>query len=245
MNPLRYRGYVYDHETGLYYLESRYYNPKIGRFLTADIFASTGQGFVGNNMFAYCGNNPVVRVEVEGCLYDTIFDAFSAAVSLWEVICNPSSGEAWLALGLDAACLVFPFVTGGGTVTRFFSKADEVVRTANIVDNVDETIDAFTHSSKLEDVIDNSFSSKFVNEVSTLPRTGSALKQDAFHAFPDIVDHYATSGLKIDLGNATLYQVSGAYRGMEGRFEWIVQAGIVRHRLFVNGGKLNEISTKP
>ena len=58
-NPLRYRGYVYDQETGLYYLESRYYNPKIGRFLNADAYAATGQGFTGNNMFAYCLNNPV------------------------------------------------------------------------------------------------------------------------------------------------------------------------------------------
>ena len=58
-NPLRYRGYVYDTETGLYYLQSRYYNPEIGRFINADGLVSTGQGPLGNNMFAYCGNNPV------------------------------------------------------------------------------------------------------------------------------------------------------------------------------------------
>ena len=58
-NPLRYRGYVYDTETGLYYLQSRYYDPTTGRFLNADAFASTGQGILGNNMFAYCLNNPV------------------------------------------------------------------------------------------------------------------------------------------------------------------------------------------
>ena len=71
-------------------------------------------------MFAYCGNNPVVRVEVKGCLFDTIFDAFSVAVSLWEVLCNLSSGEAWLALGLDAVCLALPFVAGGGMAARIF-----------------------------------------------------------------------------------------------------------------------------
>lgn len=52
-NPLRYRGYVYDTETGLYYLSSRYYNPVWGRFINADGYASTGQGFTGDNMFAY------------------------------------------------------------------------------------------------------------------------------------------------------------------------------------------------
>ena len=58
-NPLRYRGYVYDPETKLYFLQSRYYDPELGRFVNADAFASTGQGILGNNMFAYCGNNPV------------------------------------------------------------------------------------------------------------------------------------------------------------------------------------------
>ena len=58
-NPLRYRGYVYDTETGLYYLQSRYYNPGWGRFINAD----NAIGQVGNvqsgNMFAYAFNNPI------------------------------------------------------------------------------------------------------------------------------------------------------------------------------------------
>jgi len=71
-NPLRYRGYVYDQETQLYYLQSRYYNPEIGRFLNADAYVSTGQGVLGNNMFAYCGNNSVNRVDSTGyCYYTT------------------------------------------------------------------------------------------------------------------------------------------------------------------------------
>ena len=59
INPLRYRGYVYDSETDFYYCQSRYYDPQIGRFINADAYASTGQGIVGNNMFAYCNNSPV------------------------------------------------------------------------------------------------------------------------------------------------------------------------------------------
>ena len=65
-NPFRYRGYYYDTETGLYYLNSRYYDPQVGRFLNADGFVSTGQGLLGSNMFAYCGNNPVIRVDYCG-----------------------------------------------------------------------------------------------------------------------------------------------------------------------------------
>ena len=66
INPLRYRGYVYDTESTLYYLQSRYYDPELGRFINADAFASTGQGILGNNMFAYCLNNPVVLVDTSG-----------------------------------------------------------------------------------------------------------------------------------------------------------------------------------
>ena len=62
-------GYVYDTETGLYYLQSRYYNPAIGRFLNADAYASTGQGITGNNMFAYCGNNPALNSDPSGYRY--------------------------------------------------------------------------------------------------------------------------------------------------------------------------------
>ena len=65
-NPIRYRGYYYDTETGFYYLQSRYYDPGTGRFINADSFASTGQGFLGYNMFAYCGNNPVVTYDPDG-----------------------------------------------------------------------------------------------------------------------------------------------------------------------------------
>ena len=63
-----YRGYYYDTETGLYYLQSRYYDPEAGRFINADAFASTGQGILAANMFAYCWNNPVNHVDYDGGL---------------------------------------------------------------------------------------------------------------------------------------------------------------------------------
>ena len=66
LNPLRYRGYVYDQETGLYYLQTRYYNPEWGRFINADGYVSTGHGLLGNNMFTYCNNNPVNMTDASG-----------------------------------------------------------------------------------------------------------------------------------------------------------------------------------
>ena len=66
INPLRYRGYYYDNETGFYYLQSRYYDPANRRFISADSYQSTGQGFVGTNMFAYCNNNTPIYSDPTG-----------------------------------------------------------------------------------------------------------------------------------------------------------------------------------
>ena len=57
---------VHDNESSLYYLQSRYYDPQLGRFINADAFASTGQGLLGSNMFAYCNNNPVIFADQNG-----------------------------------------------------------------------------------------------------------------------------------------------------------------------------------
>lgn len=77
VNPFRYRGYYYDTETGLYYLQSRYYNPEWGRFLNADnatIITDTGT-ISDKNMFAYCDNNPVMRTDENGEFWNVLIGA--------------------------------------------------------------------------------------------------------------------------------------------------------------------------
>lgn len=66
INPLRYLGYYFDTETGLYYLKVRYYDPFVCRFINADNYQSTGQDILGTNMFAYCNNNPTIYVDSNG-----------------------------------------------------------------------------------------------------------------------------------------------------------------------------------
>ena len=70
VNPIRYRGYVYDTESGLYYITSRYYDPEIGRWLNADDTAYLGADgtLLSNNLFAYCSNNPVNKIDKTGNL---------------------------------------------------------------------------------------------------------------------------------------------------------------------------------
>ena len=66
INPFRYRSYYYDKETKLYYLNSRYYNPRWGRFINADNYISTDSGPLGDNMYLYCNNNPISYVDSDG-----------------------------------------------------------------------------------------------------------------------------------------------------------------------------------
>lgn len=119
INPLRYRGYYYDEDLGFYYLHNRYYDPAICRFISPDENLCTGQGIVGNNIFAYCCNNPVSRVDSEGTFFNTIFGTIVGGITA--VVTRDKEAETWqqaLARGaatgfIAGAALDFSIVTGG------------------------------------------------------------------------------------------------------------------------------------
>ncbi|MDT8716237.1 RHS repeat-associated core domain-containing protein [Clostridium sp. 19966] len=83
-NPYRYRGYRYDTETGLYYLQSRYYNSDWGRFINADGDIGVQGNLLSHNLFAYCKNNPANGVDSEGfsalSVFGWIIDAGEAVI---------------------------------------------------------------------------------------------------------------------------------------------------------------------
>ena len=142
-NPLRYRGYVYDTETGLYYLQSRYYDPEMGRFISADEYLSTGQGVLGINMFAYCRNDPVIYLDTTGNAIETVFDIISLGASIAEVSVNPFDPWAWVGLLGDAADVAIPFVGGLG----------EAVRALRALDAIDDAVDLVKITQKTLKVI--------------------------------------------------------------------------------------------
>lgn len=96
-NPYRYRSYRYDPETKLYYLQNRYYNPEMGRFLSQDIVISTEQGIFEHNMYVYCNNNPINMCDQDGrfatlvagglggILGKAIIAAIGAGITTWAV----------------------------------------------------------------------------------------------------------------------------------------------------------------
>ena len=66
VQPFRYRGYVFDEETGLYYLRSRYYNPQQLRWINSDNIIAVNSGFTAANNYVYCGNSPINRYDANG-----------------------------------------------------------------------------------------------------------------------------------------------------------------------------------
>jgi RHS repeat-associated protein len=72
LNPIRNRSYYYDTESGLFYLKSRYYDPDTGRFINADdpsVLDLTSGDINGFNLYAYCGSNPIVRIDESGAVW--------------------------------------------------------------------------------------------------------------------------------------------------------------------------------
>ena len=167
INPLRYRGYYYDNETGFYYLQSRYYDPANRRFINADLLASTGQGFTGTNMFAYCVKSPVVLGDDEGTDAFLIIDEDAVHGNghvcfmvqnnegAWNYYSFGPGRPAWFT---GAACLFGGYVKGviyrsklgtadGFDLTTFFGCADFM--------KTDATANGFANSAskKMDDVI--------------------------------------------------------------------------------------------
>ena len=109
LNPLRYRGYVYDRETGLYYVSSRYYDPEIGRFInadTTDILTATPMGLTDKNLYAYCDNNPVMRADYGGDFWHIVVGAAAGALigGVVKAVSNAIEGKS-LTDGLATAML--------------------------------------------------------------------------------------------------------------------------------------------
>ena len=129
VQPFRYRGYVFDEETGLYYLRSRYYNPQWGRFVNADALITDNTGLLCQNLFAYCCNEPVRLEDSEGTWpWDTIVKSVIAVTVVVAVAaaCALTAGAALVAVGATTSMAV-----SVGTVTAAAGIASGAMAVAN------------------------------------------------------------------------------------------------------------------
>ena len=143
-NPFRFKGYYYDEELGMYYLNSRYYDPETGRFVSADdveVLKTTPTALTDKNLYSYCDNNPIGRKDGTGAVWETVFDVVSLGFSIAEVAANPYDPSAWAGVVGDAIDLI-PIVTGVGEAVRALRFTDKMGNTLEIAEAVDFTKDA-------------------------------------------------------------------------------------------------------
>ena len=136
-NPIRYRGYYFDAESGVYFLNARYYTPQWRRFISPDSTDYLDPESVnGLNLYAYCGNDPVNYADPSGHAWETVFDVGFALWSLYDYYNDPSlENLGWFAL--DIIALFVPFLPGGSKVV---TKIDEIADISKFMSKYDEVI---------------------------------------------------------------------------------------------------------
>lgn len=152
LNPFRYKGYYYDEEIDMYYCQTRYYVPTWRRWLNYDNPSFLEfDNINGMNLFAYCGNNPVMYSDGTGCAADFVLDLFFLGWSIVDVIKDPTDWKNWAAVGLDLAFTAIPFATGGSKLIKLanvgenlsdFSKVTVIGYTMKRVETVSQFVNA-------------------------------------------------------------------------------------------------------
>ena len=131
-NPFRYRGYYYDDDTGLYYLNSRYYDPCIGRFINADsVMSDVGNDIQGYNLFAYCFNNPVNMDDSIGRWPKWLTGALNVVGGSLQMAAGAALGATVGWTGVGAVIAGFLVVNGSATIVQ------GVGRISNDITNTD------------------------------------------------------------------------------------------------------------
>ncbi len=205
--------YISPADTGLYYLNSRYYDPQTGRFINADGIDTITASFTeltDKNLYAYCDNNPTTRKDDGGSFWDTVFDAVSLCFSVAEVIATPTNPMSWVSLAGDVIDLI-PFVTGVGETAKVVGAT---LKITNAIDNTTDTIKIVKATELTKEAIE---------EVNKLDRIGKAVKSTR------------SAGTKIHKGYKTGYKhmkdmTKEAVQGSN-RFDFLDEANKIIYEL--------------
>ena len=110
--------YLSSAETGFYYLNARYYDSEVGRFISADEYVSTGQGVLGNNMFSYCGNNPINMSDPTGNWPKWVTGVLNVVVGGAQMALGATLGATVGWTGIGGVVAGFLIANGAGVATK-------------------------------------------------------------------------------------------------------------------------------
>ena len=141
-NPLRYRGYYYDSETGFYYLSSRYYDPEFGRFINPDgEISDVGRNVLGYNLFAYCFNNPINMDDPAGQWPKWLSGTLNVVSGVAQMTAGAALGAFTSWTGIGAVAAGFLTVNGAATVAQGTGQIVNYITNSNMLreDNIVRT----------------------------------------------------------------------------------------------------------
>ena len=180
-NPFKYRGYYYDADLGLYYLQTRYYDSNTGRFINAD-----GVGYLGANgdinsynLYAYCSNNPIMFVDPTGHGIDFVLDILFIGYDIYKLATDEGykEWENWAELGVDIFFAAIPCATNGGKIVKLADVGD-TLHDISKVTVIGETMARVRVVSQFVNATDNLYDGfKSYKKLSSLGKGGKVLAE--------------------------------------------------------------------
>ena len=221
-NPFRYRGYYYDTDLEMYYLQSRYYDAKICRFIspdTTDILTATPMALTDKNLFAYCDNNPVMRVDGDGEFWNYVIGGVVGALVGGVAAALDGGNIADIIIGsLAGAASGLVAATGWGVIAQAGASAG----IGAVADIANQTFDIFQNEGSIADYnIGQTVTETLFGFATSAAGSGlgllaskltgtSALADAAFNSY---LDKTFSAGLRESIGRS-----SSALRRQAGKF---------------------------